>query len=119
MWRVWRFDKGDVLTMKGRMNERTRRQIIAEILRERSWGVSPTVMSDALSDHDIELSPDEIIDEIYEIKQSLDDEQVLVKPPACRSCGFDRYDSLLNIPSQCPDCKSEYIDEPEFVIDEP
>ncbi|TKX75193.1 ArsR family transcriptional regulator [Halorubrum sp. GN11_10-6_MGM] len=44
------------------------------------------------------------------------DEEFLVAPPACRDCGFDGFDDLVNEPSRCPECKSERIEEPAFVI---
>ncbi len=48
---------------------------------------------------------------------STEGEQFLVAPPTCRECGFDDYDDLLNVPSRCPHCKSEAVDEPTFVIE--
>ncbi|MFC5278755.1 transcriptional regulator [Halorubrum rubrum] len=45
-----------------------------------------------------------------------EDEEFLVAPPTCRDCGFDGFDDPLNAPSRCPECKSERIDEPAFVI---
>jgi predicted Zn-ribbon and HTH transcriptional regulator len=44
------------------------------------------------------------------------DEEFLVAPPTCRDCGFDGFDDPVNEPSRCPDCKSERIEEPAFVI---
>lgn len=46
------------------------------------------------------------------------DEQFLVAPPACRDCGFDRFDDRLSEPSRCPDCRSESIEPPVFTIAE-
>lgn len=45
------------------------------------------------------------------------DEQFLVAPPECRECGFDRFDDPMNDPSRCPECRSERIAEPQFLID--
>ncbi|WP_336021942.1 transcriptional regulator [Halobellus salinisoli] len=45
------------------------------------------------------------------------DEQFLVAPPECRACGFDGFDDPLNDPSRCPDCRSERIAEPRFLIE--
>lgn len=45
------------------------------------------------------------------------DERLLVAPPECRECGFSGFDDPLNVPSRCPDCKAESIEEPAFVID--
>jgi predicted Zn-ribbon and HTH transcriptional regulator len=44
------------------------------------------------------------------------DEEFLVAPPTCRDCGFDGFDDPVNEPSRCPECKSERIEEPAFVI---
>ena len=44
------------------------------------------------------------------------DEEFLVAPPTCRECGFDGFDDPVNEPSRCPECKSERIEEPAFVI---
>lgn len=96
--------------------EMTTRQRIAKILRSRP-GTRPTALSDALSDYGIEMSPEEIVREIPEVHDSLDDERVLVAPPECRDCGFDDFDNPANIPSQCPDCRGEWIEEPEFKIE--
>jgi len=45
------------------------------------------------------------------------DEQFLVAPPECRACGFDGFDDPLNDPSRCPECRSERIAEPRFLIE--
>ncbi|MFB6106125.1 MAG: transcriptional regulator [Halobacteriaceae archaeon] len=45
------------------------------------------------------------------------DRQVLAAPPECRDCGFDGFDDRLNRPSRCPECKSENVAEPRFVIE--
>ena len=44
------------------------------------------------------------------------DEEFLVAPPTCWECGFDGFDDPVNEPSRCPECKSERIEEPAFVI---
>jgi len=44
------------------------------------------------------------------------DAELLVAPPECRDCGFDGFDDPINQPSRCPECKSERIEEPAFVI---
>ena len=45
------------------------------------------------------------------------DEQFLVAPPECRACGFDGFDDALNDPSRCPECRSERVAEPRFLIE--
>ncbi|KOX95967.1 transcriptional regulator [Halorubrum tropicale] len=44
------------------------------------------------------------------------DEEFLVAPPTCSECGFDGFDDPVNEPSRCPECRSERIEEPAFVI---
>ncbi|WP_311171327.1 transcriptional regulator [Halobellus ordinarius] len=51
------------------------------------------------------------------VESAGDSEQFLVAPPECRDCGFDRFDDPLNNPSRCPECRSERIAEPQFVIE--
>ncbi|MFC6826160.1 transcriptional regulator [Halopelagius fulvigenes] len=59
-------------------------------------------------------------DHLEHVAQSVDsndaDEQFLVAPPECRECGFSAFDDLINYPSRCPECRSERIEEPAFVI---
>ncbi|ERG96698.1 MAG: putative transcriptional regulator containing an HTH domain fused to a Zn-ribbon [Haloquadratum walsbyi J07HQW2] len=57
------------------------------------------------------------VDHIARSVDSASDEQFLVAPPTCKNCGFDRFDDPINNPSRCPDCRSERISEPEFVIE--
>lgn len=96
------------------MQEKTTRQRIEELLRERP-SIGPSGIRDALSDHQISIELNEIIEQVEEINESTD-EKVLVAPPECKQCGFDDYDDLANIPSKCPECKSEWIKEPQFTI---
>jgi len=56
------------------------------------------------------------IDHIAQSVNASPDEQFLVAPPTCKRCGFDQFDDPLNNPSQCPDCRSERLSEPEFII---
>ncbi|MFB6093536.1 MAG: transcriptional regulator [Halanaeroarchaeum sp.] len=44
-------------------------------------------------------------------------EEFLVRPPRCRNCGFEDFDDPLNVPSRCPQCKNEGIEEPAFRIE--
>jgi len=101
------------------MQARTRRQHITELLRNRP-SIHPTAISDALDDVGIQLTVDEVIEEVEEIRKSLNgDETLYIAPAECRSCGFDNWNNLVNIPSRCPnkDCRSEWIEEPYFKIE--
>ncbi|SFF98916.1 hypothetical protein SAMN04488063_1046 [Halopelagius inordinatus] len=59
-------------------------------------------------------------DHLEHVARSVDadatDDQFLVAPPECRECGFSGFDDLVNYPSRCPECRSERIEEPVFVI---
>jgi predicted Zn-ribbon and HTH transcriptional regulator len=61
-----------------------------------------------------------VYDHLRHVAQSLSetDEQLLVAPPTCRDCGFDGFDDPINEPSNCPECRSENVEEPAFRIDE-
>ncbi|MDY6764440.1 MAG: transcriptional regulator [Halobacteria archaeon] len=97
------------------IDKRTTRQRITKLLEERG-PLTPTAISNALRGYGIELTPDEAVEQISEIKKSVDAE-ILVAPPECKECGFDDWHNLANIPSRCPNCRSERIREPEFKIE--
>lgn len=97
-------------------NDMTTRQRIASELRRRP-AARPTALVDMLGDYGIEVDITTVLDHVEHISQSVDaDEQLLVAPPECRDCGFDGFDNLVNVPSKCPECRSEWIEEPEFTI---
>lgn len=92
--------------------EPTTRQRIADRLRE-----SPATASDLAGA--LDLPTPVVYEHLEHVAQSVDgDEQFLVAPPACRDCGFDGFDDPVNYPSRCPECKSERIAEPEFLVDD-
>lgn len=92
--------------------DRTPRERIAAHLREEPG--TPSELADEL-----DLTPHAVVRHVRHVARSVDGngEQFLVRPPACRSCGFDSYDEPLNLPSRCPECKHEGIDEPAFVVE--
>ena len=91
--------------------EPTTRQRIADRLREDAATASEIGAS-------LSLPTPVVYDHLEHVSRSVgDDETFLVAPPACRDCGFDAYDDPINYPSRCPDCKSERIDEPAFLIE--
>lgn len=95
---------------------KTTQQLVRELLRDRV-SMQPTDIANALSDRDIYVTADEATEYVRRVKKTLDEtEQVLVAPAECKECGFDNWDSLTNIPSRCPECRSERITEPEFTI---
>lgn len=91
---------------------RTTRQ---HIRRQLEFGqASATGLAEQIEDADAA----DVLEHIEHISRSLEtvEEELLVSPPVCKDCGFDGFDKLLNIPSQCPDCRSGNIEEPLFKI---
>ncbi|MFB6135968.1 MAG: transcriptional regulator [Halobacteriaceae archaeon] len=90
---------------------KTTRQRIRERLAE-----GPATASELAAEFDV--TPQVALDHVRHVARSLeDDAEFLVRPPTCRDCGFDGFDDLLNLPSRCPECKSESVDEPAFVVE--
>ena len=88
----------------------TTRQRIADTLRE-----GPATASDL--GETLSLPTPVVYDHVEHVSRSVDgDAELLVAPPECRACGFDGFDDPINEPSRCPECKSERIEEPAFVI---
>lgn len=96
------------------MEEATTRQRLADALR--GGPATPRQLSEQLG-----VATSTVYEHVSHIAQSLEREaeQFLVAPPECRECGFDGFDDPLNDPSRCPECKSERIAEPRFVIEQP
>lgn len=92
--------------------ERTTRERIADHLRKQV--ASPSSLAEAF-----DITPHAALSHVEHVAKSLDgtDEELLVAPPECRECGFSDFDDLLNLPSRCPECKHEGIEEPRFKID--
>jgi hypothetical protein len=90
----------------------TTRQRIADRLRE-----APAALGTLATEFEIPTS--QAATHVEHIARSLrpTDERVLVAPPECRDCGFDRFDDLVNRPSRCPECKSESVEEPTVTIE--
>ncbi len=92
--------------------DETTRQRLADRLRR-----DPATPSTLAAEFD--LTTGSILRHVEHVSQSVDrgDAQFLVAPPTCRECGFDTFDDLLNVPSRCPECKSEAVEEPAFTIE--
>ncbi len=90
----------------------TTRQRIADALRER-----PATAGGLATEFGITAVA--ALDHVQHLSKSLDptDEELLVRPPECRDCGFNDFDDLINRPSRCPECKSESVEEPAFTIE--
>lgn len=98
------------------MIEKTVRQRIESVLRDRPTEMSATAISDHLSDFGVRLTPEDVIEEMEHVAESCDD-QVLVSPPRCKECGFHEFDVVSNAPSSCPRCQSTWIADPRYTID--
>ena len=84
-------------------------------------GASVTrICRDFDSKYEKELDAGEVLSHIEHLQLSMrnEDAELLVRPPECKSCGFAEFDELVNLPSQCPSCRSEWIKEPAFRVDE-
>lgn len=94
------------------MDEQTTRQQILDALRER-----PDTPSGLATE--FEIARGTALTHVRHLSETLDgtDEELLVRPPACRECGFDDFDDPVNVPSRCPECKNEGVEEPAFVVE--
>ena len=94
--------------------DETTRQRLADALR-----AEPATPSELAVE--LDLTPQAVVRHAEHVSRSVDgtdsDERLLVAPPTCRDCGFDDFDDLLNLPSRCPDCKSESVTEPTLTIE--
>lgn len=91
---------------------KTTRELLEEKLRKKES--KPSDLAD-----DFDTTPEDILEHIRHISRSLDDsdDEILVIPPECIECGFNDFDDLTNLPSRCPSCKNEGIEEPIFKIE--
>jgi predicted Zn-ribbon and HTH transcriptional regulator len=91
---------------------RTTRERMTDRLREQ------TLTASALA-REFDVTTGDALEHVRHIARSLEgsDEQLLVAPPECADCGFDRFDDLINRPSRCPECKSEDVTEPLFRVE--
>lgn len=90
----------------------TRRQQIAELLKQRSY--SAKSLADIFG-----VAVKDIVEDLNHISLSVRPQQKLkVEPASCRSCGFAFKDrGRLNKPSRCPKCNSEWIEEQKFRVE--
>ena len=93
-------------------NARTTREKIAASLRD-----GAETAASLAERHTISI--DSAMRHVRHVARSVDgtNEEFLVRPPTCRDCGFDDFDEPLNLPSRCPECKSEAIEPPAFTIE--
>jgi predicted Zn-ribbon and HTH transcriptional regulator len=93
----------------------TRRQRIIKLLEERDY--SPSELAVALQLRG-KGAKKVILEDLEAIRKTLKREGkvFLIKPAECRNCGFV-FKPEIKIPSRCPHCKSEWIEEPRFKIE--
>ncbi|HII61396.1 transcriptional regulator [Pyrococcus horikoshii] len=93
----------------------SRREKIIELLLERDY--SPSELARAL-DIRGKGSKKLILEDLKAIAKIAKREGMilLVKPARCKKCGFT-FRPEINIPSRCPRCKSEWIEEPRFKLE--
>jgi len=92
----------------------TRRQKIIKLLEERDCSVSELAM---MLDMRGRGSKKVVLEDLRAIAKILKREGkvLLIQPAVCRKCGFI-FKAEINIPSKCPRCKSQWIEEPRFKI---
>lgn len=92
--------------------EGTTRERMASRLRE--GAATPADLAE-----EFDVTSHAAVDHVRHLARSLqnDEEDLLVAPPECRDCGFDGFDDRANLPSRCPDCKSESVDPPAFRVE--
>ncbi len=93
----------------------TRRQRIISLLEGRDYSPSELAVALGLRGRG---SRRLVIEELKAIQKVLKREgKVLrIKPAECKRCGFV-FRPEINLPSRCPKCKSEWIEEPRFKIE--
>lgn len=89
----------------------SRRQKIIRLLEERDFSVSELSLLLEIGDRRA------ILEDLKRIAKSLKHEGkvLLIQPAVCRRCGFV-FRAEINIPSKCPRCKTQWIEEPRFKI---
>ncbi|ERH10418.1 MAG: putative transcriptional regulator containing an HTH domain fused to a Zn-ribbon [halophilic archaeon J07HX64] len=92
--------------------DQTTRERMADRLREDALPASALAK-------EFDVQTTEALDHVRHVARSLAPtaEELLVAPPTCRDCGFDRFDDPANRPSRCPECRSQALTEPEFRIE--
>ncbi|MDV3104748.1 transcriptional regulator [Thermococcus waiotapuensis] len=93
----------------------TRRQRIISLLEERDY--SPSELA-RLLDLREKGATKAVLEDLKAIQRIVKREGkvLLIKPAECRSCGFV-FKPEIKIPTKCPRCKSEWIEEPRFKIE--
>lgn len=94
---------------------RTRRQRIIKLLEERDYSPGELAVALELRGRGAKKT---VLEDLKAIQKTLKREGkvLLIRPSECRKCGFV-FRPEINIPSRCPKCRSEWIEEPRFKIE--
>ncbi|MBN2111761.1 transcriptional regulator [Candidatus Woesearchaeota archaeon] len=89
----------------------TRREEIAELLKQRPW--TPKELVEYFG-----CTMAEIIEDLEHVRRSTQPPLMFrFKPPMCRNCGFlFKERSKMKPPSKCPRCRGEGIEEARYMI---
>lgn len=90
------------------MEERTERQKIVGLL------IKDSAKASEISQY-LKIEEDEVVEQIKQITNH-SQHDVYVKPPECRSCGFENFKNLKQPPSTCPNCNSTSLTDMEYSI---
>ncbi len=93
----------------------TRRQRIIKLLEGRDYSPGELALALELRGRGAKKV---IVEDLKAIQRTLKREGkvLLIKPAQCRKCGFV-FRPEIHLPSRCPRCKSEWIEEPRFKIE--
>ncbi|WP_456367953.1 transcriptional regulator [Thermococcus sp.] len=93
----------------------TRRERIISLLEERDYSPSELARTLGLRGKG---SVKTVLEDLKAIQRIVKREGkvLLIKPAECRRCGFV-FRPEIKIPTKCPRCRSEWIEEPRFKIE--
>ena len=92
----------------------TRRQKIINLLEKKDYSISELAM---MLDMRGKGSKKAIVEDLKAVAKIVrrEGKVLLIQPAICRKCGFT-FRAEINIPSKCPRCRSQWIEEPRFRI---
>jgi len=90
----------------------TRRQEIIKFLEEQPMSINQIANL-------YKTKTEEILEDIPHIKKTIHPKKLKIIPAVCKKCGFVfKERTKLRAPSKCPRCRSEWISEPLFKIEQ-
>ncbi len=89
----------------------TRREDIIEMLKREE-------MTSQQLAHHFQTTKKNILSDLMHIKKTLRsrNEELVMKMPLCRQCGFLFQLDSVKEPSKCPQCKSTWIEPPTYKV---